>query len=144
MSQGTSRTMKKGVRSGVVAVVAAVIVTAVGFTVVADPGTAVEAGSLIYMGWVSALTFLGCLVVAKYYSSIPDRTPVHKLFWTSLLVGVPAFASGLFLPATSPFTGLATPVFVVGGGIVTMWVFLYVFDWKDSSNPFFSAGEAPR
>lgn len=145
MSLDVSPTTKKGVRAGIAAAVTVVIVTAIGFAVAAYPGTDLEPGYLTYIGWVSGLTFLGSLGVTKYYDSIPDETPVHTLFWASVLVGIPAFASGQLLPTIRPFMKLTVAASLsLFGGIVTMWVFLYVFDWKDSSNPYFSAGEAPR
>lgn len=140
-----SPTTKKGVQGGIAAVVAVVIITTVGFTTAGSPGKVVESGPLIYVGWVSALTFLGCLVVTKYYDSIPDETPVHTLFWASILVGIPAFASGQLLPTVRPFTKLTVAVSLsLFGGIVTMWVFLYVFDWKHDVNPYLTPGDLSR
>lgn len=134
--------MKKGVRAEIAAVITVVIVTAIGFAVAAYPEKVLESEYLAYIGWVSAVTVLGTLGIVKYYESMPDETPVHTLFWASILVGIPAFASGQLLPAVRPFTELTAAVSLsLFGGIVTMWVFLYVFDWKHDINPYLTPGD---
>lgn len=149
--------MKSATRDGIVAGFAAAVTVAVGtafgFATAAYPGKVLQPGCLTYIGWSSGLVFVGSVVAARYYDSVPGDTPAKKLAVLSGSIGIPALASGQLLPATRPFlkpypkipaeyTVPANLTFFILGGIIAMAVFMYVFEWRGGGNPIFAGGKA--